>query len=166
MCDSLATKSLKPWFVSFTVVSKCAFHVLPDWQQNVPRWNFGFGISLLVKERVSHSQLLGPWPLQPRRTPEAQGGNCCSFRYSNSPWAWNLERPVISTSCEMLFLWVLLEDPISANWLDKGSPQSNFEILSPFSVLALIRPFCVAYFLCVSRQKPRQYCKVISLQVK
>ena len=76
------------------------------------------------------------------------------------------ERPVISTSCEMLFLWVLLEDPISANWLDKGSPQSNFEILSPFSVLALVRPFCVAYFLCVSRQKQPQYCKVVSLQVK
>ena len=76
------------------------------------------------------------------------------------------ERPVISTSCEMLFLWVLLEDPISANWLDTGSPQSNFEIVSPFSVLALIGPFCVAYFLCVSRQKPPQYCKVMCLQVK
>ena len=55
------------------------------------------------------------------------------------------DRPVMSTICEMLFLWVLLEDPISANWLDTGSPQSNFEILSPCSVLALISPFCVAH---------------------
>lgn len=138
--------------------SKTIICFLLPWHSNVhfmcllivPWWNFGFHYLSKEKQATSNWRLFGL--LGPSSW--SSGSSCLSWVLKSSLGLKPSRETIYPDQLRNAFLVRVphspSEEPGSPDWPHTDSPQTDFKILSSFSVLALIGTFCVAYIFCLS----------------